>query len=115
MPIPETELKRVSNMLSEYCEKRIPQHIRHKLKMGYDIDRTWVHLYEERPMFQDETKWHKMIIAKFRYTIKTNKWTLYWADRNSKWHIYKKTKNPTRHFELLLEEVDDDPTGIFYG
>ena len=115
MPIPETEHKRVSNMLSKYCESRIPGHIRHKLRMGYAIDRTWVHLYEERPSFHDKSQWSRMVIAKFKYTIKKNNWTLYWADRNSKWHIYEGIKNPTRHFEGLLEEVNDDPTGIFYG
>jgi hypothetical protein len=113
--MPEIEHKRVSNLLSKYCEKRIPGHIRHELRIGYEIDRTWVRLYEERPSFFDKSQWSRMVIAKFKYTIKSNNWTLYWADRNSKWHIYDEIKNPTRHFERLLSEVDDDPTGIFYG
>jgi len=36
------------------------------------------------------------------------------ADRNSKWHVYDEIE-PATDFESLLQEVDDDPTGIFWG
>lgn len=41
-------------------------------------------------------------------------WTLYYADRNSKWHLYYEIE-PSADFDDLLREVDEDPTGIFWG
>jgi len=41
-------------------------------------------------------------------------WRLYWADRNSRWHEYVEA-GPTYELEDLLREVDEDPTGIFWG
>jgi hypothetical protein len=40
-------------------------------------------------------------------------WTLYYADRNSKWHRYD--IEPSADFDDLLREVDEDPTAIFWG
>ena len=41
-------------------------------------------------------------------------WTLFWRDRNHRWHRYKYTA-PTTEIARLLEEIDRDPTGIFWG
>jgi hypothetical protein len=55
-----------------------------------------------------------MAIAQFRFDPSTGQWTLYCADRNSKWHKYLDVE-PTSRFDTLLEEVNKDPTGIFFG
>jgi hypothetical protein len=55
-----------------------------------------------------------MPIAQFRFDPETGKWTLYYADRNSKWHEYTDIE-ATSHFDELLKGVDSDPTGIFFG
>ena len=41
-------------------------------------------------------------------------WTLYCTDRNSRWHLYWEYK-PAKNLDELLEEIDEDPTGIFWG
>ena len=46
--------------------------------------------------------------------MQTRLWTLYWLDRNSKFHIYERIK-PSKYIETLLKEVNSDPTGIFWG
>ena len=55
-----------------------------------------------------------MPIARLRY-IKANKtWTLYWRDRNLRFHTYDRIEPSTRITDLLAE-IDRDPTGIFWG
>ena len=35
-------------------------------------------------------------------------------DRDSNWHLYDIVK-PSANFEDILKELDQDPTGIFWG
>lgn len=65
-------------------------------------------------MFQVPGKFTEGSVARFRYNRKTGLWTLYWADRNLRWHIYEHIP-PARDLKVLVEEVERDPTGIFWG
>jgi hypothetical protein len=58
--------------------------------------------------------WLDMNIAQFRYNESEGTWTLYYSDRNEKWHIYMDIDS-SNDLSDLLQEVDDDPTGIFFG
>ena len=53
-------------------------------------------------------------IARLRYTKATGVWSLYWRDRNLRFHAYDLV-SPTASVEDLLAEVDRDPTAIFWG
>ncbi len=53
-------------------------------------------------------------IARFRREPQGKLWTLYWRDRNARWYIFHPVK-PSQSIEILLQEVDRDVTGIFYG
>jgi hypothetical protein len=53
-------------------------------------------------------------VAQLRYTKATRLWTLYWRDRNLKFH--KTDRVPaSASVEELLVEVDGDPTAIVWG
>jgi hypothetical protein len=41
-------------------------------------------------------------------------WTLYWADRNSRWLRYWDL-DPSKDFHDLLAEVEADPSRAFWG
>ena len=41
-------------------------------------------------------------------------WSLFWRDRNLKFHAYDFAA-PTSDVEALLGEIDRDPTCIFWG
>ena len=114
MAIPN-EVKLVAeSTLIAYVEQKIPSHIRNKLYLSYRFSNQSVILIENRPNIFKRGEWTESAVAKFRFTIKTNTWSLYWADRNSKWHKYSYTE-PTEDFDLLLQAVDEDRTGIFWG
>ena len=41
-------------------------------------------------------------------------WSLYWSDRNLKFHEYDLV-SPTPHVDELITEIERDPTSIFWG
>lgn len=53
-------------------------------------------------------------IARLRYTKSAQSWTLYWRDRNLRFHRYDQLA-PAKHVSVLLDEIARDPTGIFWG
>lgn len=114
MALSDTVKHQVDAVLRAYCEKRVPPHVRHQVRMSYDFRANTVTLYEDRVGFRDPSQWTHMPMAQFRHDPKSGAWTLYCADRNDRWHKYEPCE-PSRRFETLLEEVDRDPTGIFFG
>ena len=54
-----------------------------------------------------------MPVAQLRYDPDAGRWTLYCADRNSRWHHYDPIEPGT--VTELLAEIEQDPTGIFWG
>lgn len=59
-------------------------------------------------------EWTNFPIARLRYTATDKSWTLYWRDRNLRFHIYDLLA-PSNRVDDLLTELDRDPTGIFWG
>jgi hypothetical protein len=53
-------------------------------------------------------------IARLRYTTSRNRWSLYRRDRNLKFHEYD-IAEPRPDIQDLLDEIDRDPTSIFWG
>ena len=41
-------------------------------------------------------------------------WTLFVADGNGKWARYSEL-DPSQSIDVVIAELDDDPTGIFCG
>ena len=114
MPLSSLLRQLVDMKLSAYCERKIPPHIRDKVRLGYRIRGNSVTLYEERPYFRNPAEWTESAIAQFRFNEDSGKWMLYCADRNSKWHEYQDLE-PNADLDVLLKEVDADPTCIFWG
>lgn len=114
MPLPPLVAQAATAALDAFCLKRIPPQLREQIQLvhaarGSSITLTEVRAHWLRP---DETT--RMDIAKFKFVPRTGTWHLYWADRRNRWHLYENAP-PTAHIRTLLEEVDRDPTGIFWG
>ena len=114
MALSELIRKQVEKTLEPFCENRIPPHVRDKVRLKFSFRGESVSLFEERPYFQDPSQWTSSPIAQFRFNSEDKTWSLYYPDRNSKWHSYERAK-PSRQFTHLLRAVEHDPTGIFWG
>ena len=114
MPLPEFTIRLIENKLTEYCEQKIPPHARDQIKLTYKIIGNKVSLIETGRYHRDHTIWTETPIAQFRFDYETKKWALYFMNRDSNWHLYDIVK-PSANFEDILKELDQDPTGIFWG
>ena len=114
MALPEHTREVVTKVLDRYCDERIPEHVRNKVRLVYRFRGHSVTLCEERPAFQQPDQWVEIVVAQFRMDKTTFEWSLYWANRNSKWLPHEEFA-PTRDFEAALAEVDANPYGMFWG
>ena len=48
-----------------------------------------------------------------KFNSANNDWTLYWSDRNGRWHNFDLL--PPGSIEEVLEEIERDQTNIFWG
>jgi len=114
MALPELTRKLVDNKLTAYCERRVPARVRDQLRMSYVVRGTHVTINEERIVFNQPGTWVTIPIGQLRFDTGSGEWSLYCADRNSRWHSYPHVK-PARDIDALLSAMDADKTGIFWG
>jgi hypothetical protein len=114
MALPEKIRAKITEILSTYCATKCPPKYKDKVRLGFRFRANSVTLFEVRPVFSHPGKWVDIVVAQFRYDPKSRLWTLYAADRNSRWFQYWDF-DPSKDFNALLAEVEADPTGIFWG
>jgi hypothetical protein len=114
MPFTEIELKYIENTIGKMCKRRSPAHLCDQLRMAFEVKGYDVTVYEERPRWNNPQQWSSLPVAKFKYIRKDNVWKLYWMRQDMKWHSYEMPRG-TRTLEALVEEVDTDPHGAFFG
>ena len=112
--LPEELRKRIESKLAPFCEQRSPAQRGIPAAVAYRIEGLHVTLVEVRSLFLREGVWTKTEVAQFRYRPDDGTWMLYWMDRHHEWNEYWEV-DPAEDFEELLQEVDRDPTGIFWG
>ena len=100
--------------LSEFIERKCPASLRDQVRLGFSVRGNSVTLFEERPLLLDPSRWTRMKVAQFRYDSTTREWTLFYADRNSRWQVYFHIPQ-SKDLDVLLREVEEDPTCIFWG
>ena len=109
-PVPDDELDRIHR----YCDDRVPPRHRDEARVEATCRGQNVTIYECRPAWQaDSEEWSRVAIAQLRYNREHKRWTLYNADRNGRWHRYDLIEPGT--VDELVNEIDEDPTGIFWG
>ena len=114
--IPWDVRTRAEMLLRRYCDKRVPDHARHQVRLEFEMRGSTATLVERRvpwrPITPDE-EWTRSPVARLRFDPATGQWSLDWRDRNRRWHPYD--FQPVEDLTELLAEVDRDPTGIFWG
>jgi hypothetical protein len=110
--LPETDVVRVQR----WCRARVPEHVRDQVRVEVDVTDRHLTIVERRPPWRVDVgpEWTRSPIARLRYTNATRLWSLYWRDRNQRFHEYDRVP-PSESVEDLLAEIDRDPTAIFWG
>lgn len=110
--LPETDVARVQR----WCRARVPEHVRDKVRVEVDLADRHMTIVECRPPWRAGfgEEWTRFPIVRLRYTKSSGLWSLYWRDRNLRFHEYDLVPASVS-IEDLLAEVDRDPTSIFWG
>jgi hypothetical protein len=113
--LPELDLARIRRFVQQRNE-RIPPHVRDQIRIDLDVDAGSATILECRPPWRADygPEWTRSPIARLRFTRSRKEWALYWRDRNLKFHRYDPV-GPTPNVQVLLDEIDRDPTCIFWG
>jgi hypothetical protein len=109
---PELDLTRVQR----WCAARTPEHARHQVRVECEVAARHVTIMERRAPWRADLgpEWTSVPVARLRYAAATKSWTLYWRDRNLRFHSYDELA-PSSRIDDLLAEIDRDPAGIFWG
>ena len=113
--LPETDIARVRRWVRARNDG-LPERAVGLIRYEVDVDPRTLTVLECRPPWREDfgPDWSRRPAARLRFTKARNEWDLYWSDRNGKFHRYDRVQ-PTGNIERLLEEVDADPTCIFWG
>jgi hypothetical protein len=113
--LPEIDLARIDAWVEKEND-RTPPEARDKVRVEAERDARSVTIFECNPPWDPDggPEWIRLPVARLRYTKSRRSWTLYWSDRNSTFHLYDLIK-PTTDVDVLLHEIDRDPTSIFWG
>lgn len=113
--IPDLDLARVRRWIDQR-NADMPPRARDQVRYEIEVADRTITVLECRPPWRKGigTEWTRFPICRFRYTKARKEWSLYWRDRNLKFHEYDLVP-PTPHLDELIEEVKLDRTGIFWG
>lgn len=108
--LPELDLERIRR----YCAGRVPPQFADEIRIEVDVRGRSVTVRECRPPWKPEwVEWSRRPVAQLRYDEASGRWRLYAADRNGRWLSYPKP--PSQQVARLLDEIEADPTAIFWG
>ncbi|MGJ1197905.1 DUF3024 domain-containing protein [Sphingobacterium spiritivorum] len=106
----------VEVQLKSFVEARRPKDeaILKQLDFGYSWDGQIALLFEIRPQWNDPSHILELPFAKLRFIKSIKIWKLYWMRGSSKWEAYE-SKPESINLQLLLDEIDHDGYGCFFG
>lgn len=112
MAFTEDELHAIDRALEPLCSS-VPEHVRDRVRIGYEVDGHSVVVFEERPDWHGTGAWSRCPSARFRFYRSRGEWGLYWMRRDQKWHSYEVA--PARRLATLVRHVERDEYGCFFG
>jgi hypothetical protein len=115
MPIgtpPDTDVARVQR----WCRRRVPEDIRHELRVECEVSGRDITIVERHPAWRSHSgsEWMTEPVARLRYLKSRGVWQLYRPGRDDRWHTYPELPW-ARTVQQLLDEIDRDPTSLFWG
>lgn len=112
MTLPELDVTRVER----WCAARVPDRALHQVRVECEVAARHLTIVERRAPWREDLgpDWTSFPIVRLRFAATTKSWTLYWRDRNLRFHLYDLI-TPSQHIDDLLTEITNDPTAIFWG
>lgn len=110
--LPETDVARVQRR----CRESVAAPARSEVRVELDVAERHVTVVECRAPWRPEegSAWTRFPVARLHFTKTTGLWSLYWRDRNLRFHVYDLAA-PMASVAELLNEIERDPTAIFWG
>ena len=110
-PIPELLLRQIDR----WCSQCVPQHARSEMRVETKRRGRSVTVVERRAPWDSESAqgWSERRVAQLRYG-QDGRWELFSLDRSSKWRTVSDAPDASSPVPLL-EEIDRDPHGLFWG
>ena len=110
--LPEMDVARIER----WCRDRVPGHALDRVRIEYEATGRDVTILECHAPWSAEVGpgWTRSPVARLRYLTSRGVWRLYWMDSDERWHDYPDLPF-ARDLAELLEEVDRDPTALFWG
>ena len=102
--------------MQQWCAARVPEHARHQVRVECQVALRHLTIVERRAP-GTRTTGRNGPASRSRACatpLPTKSWTLYWRDRNLRFNIYDLLP-PSDRVDDLLDEIDRDPTCIFWG
>ena len=98
-----------------YCARRVAPELREKIRVECSRRGQNITITERRPPWhEDETEWSAVKVAQLRHDPEGDTWTLHCSDSGGRWFLYDDVA-PASTVAPLLVEIEEDPTGIFWG
>ncbi len=107
--LPDLDVEKVRR----FCDERVPEHVKDKVRLEMTVKVKRVSIHERRPPFMGTGDWTSSPIAQIRYEG-DGTWTLYFGDRYGGWTMYFDL-GPKQRIDVIIEELDTDPTCVFWG
>lgn len=116
MAIPEAIERERTKEVEAFCERRIPAELREQVRLECSVRGNAITILERRPPWREDfgPDWSSVKVAQLRFDPASQAWALYCSDANGRWHQYPDAQ-PSKDVRVLLNEIDADPTGIFWG
>jgi hypothetical protein len=113
--LPDLDVARARRFVEER-NAEMPFDARDQVRYELNIGPSSLTIVECRPPWREDygPDWTRLAVARLRYVKARREWSLYWRDRHEKFHLYDEAA-PTPSIQTLLDEVEADPTSIFWG
>jgi hypothetical protein len=102
--------------VQQWCRDRVPDHVRHQLRVECEVAGRDVTIVEGRPPWRPAAgeEWMRTPVARLLDLTSRGVRTLYRRDGDERRHPYREVP-PAQDVDDLLEELERDPTAIFWG
>ena len=114
MAFSEVELKNIDEIVGGLCRRRNRPEFKDDLSLEFNVAGHDVVIFERRPKYGARVGVTDSPVAKLKFVRTQGEWRLFWRRQDLKWHGYGRLPS-SKKLERLVDEVDRDPYGCFFG